>query len=226
MAWDDEWENVFQTQEWGKYPPECLIRFVAGHYYNKDRKTVKILEIGCGTGTNLWYMAREGFDVYGIEGSKTAVERAKKRIEREGLHVNIIQGDIVILPFQEEYFDAVIDGDCLYCNSAEETNIVLSEIKRVLKKDGLFFSRTPTDKMYVGKSFDKVGDAEYKNISDGPLKGKGLARLMSLDRVESMYGKYFKIMSVDKDEQTRDNGNIMVSKWVIVCQCSAGKIGI
>lgn len=219
MSWDDEWENVFKAQEWGKYPPECLIRFVAGNFYSNDRHLVKILEIGCGTGTNLWYMAREGFEVYGIEGSKTAVERAKKRIEGEGLHANIIHGDIVSLPFQEEYFDAVIDGDCLYCNSAEDTNIILSEVKRVLKKDGLFFSRTPTDRMYVGKSFDTVGNTEYKNISDGPLKGKGLARLMSLDRVESMYGKYFIILSVDKDEQTRDNGNIMVSKWVITCQC-------
>lgn len=225
MAWDDEWENVFQTQEWGKYPPECLIRFIAGNYCKKDRKTVKILEIGCGTGTNLWYMAREGFDVYGIEGSKTAVERAKKLIESEGLHANIVQGDIVSLPFQKEYFQAVIDGDCLYCNSVKDTNIALSEVKRVLKKGGLFFSRTPTDKMYIGKSFDTVGDMEYKNISDGPLKGKGLARLLSLDRIESMYGKYFKILSIDKDEQTRDNGNILISKWVIVCRSNAGKIG-
>lgn len=222
MAWDDEWENVFQTQEWGKYPSECLIRFVAGNFYNKERHFVKILEIGCGTGANLWYMAREGFDVYGIDGSKTAVERAKKRIESEGLRANIIHGDIVSLPFQKEYFDAVIDGDCLYCNSAEDTNMLLSKVKRVLKKDGLFFSRTPTDRMYVGKSFDTVGDMEYKNISDGPLKGKGLARLMNLDRIESMYGKYFKILSVDKEEQTRDNGNILVSKWVITCQCIHG----
>jgi len=226
MVWDEKWEKVFQTEEWGKYPPECLIRFIAGNYYNKDRKTVKILEIGCGTGTNLWYMARERFDVYGIEGSKTAVERAIKRIESEGLSANIIQGDILSLPFEKEYFDAVIDSDCLYCNSADDTNIVLSEVKRVLKKDGLFFSRTPTDKMYFGKSFDTVGDMEYKNISDGPLKGKGLARLMNLDRIKSMYGKYIKILSIDKEEHTRDNGNILVSKWVIVCQCTTGKISI
>jgi len=224
MVWDLEWDNVFKKQDWGKYPPECLIRFIAKYYYNSDRKTIKILEVGSGTGTNIWYMAREGFDVYGVEGSMTAVEKAKRRMEGDALHATIIQGDILNLPFQKENFDAVIDGDCLYCNSTEDTNKALSEIKRVLKSGGLFFSRTPTDKMYIGKSYDTVGDAEYKNISDGPLQGKGLARLSNRDMIEAMYGKYFKILSIDREDHTRDNGYILVSKWVIVCQSTSKKV--
>ncbi len=76
------WENIFQNKEWGKYPPIPLVRFVAKNFYNvPNRKEIKILELGFGTGANLWYLAREGFSVYGIEGSKTAVEKAIKRFK-------------------------------------------------------------------------------------------------------------------------------------------------
>jgi tRNA G46 methylase TrmB len=51
-------------QEWGKYPPEHVIRFVARNFYRvPDRKYVHLLEVGCGPGANVWFMAREGFAV-------------------------------------------------------------------------------------------------------------------------------------------------------------------
>ena len=56
------WENIFLQKEWGKYPSIALVRFIASNYYDaQDRNEIKILEIGCGTGANLWYLAREGF---------------------------------------------------------------------------------------------------------------------------------------------------------------------
>ena len=38
------WEKTFRDREWGKYPPEELIRAVCG--YTKDDKTKSVLEIG------------------------------------------------------------------------------------------------------------------------------------------------------------------------------------
>ncbi|EAI6302558.1 SAM-dependent methyltransferase, partial [Campylobacter jejuni] len=76
------WENIFSQKEWGKYPSENLIRFIAKNFYNvKDRSKINILELGLGTGANLWFCAKEGFSVSGIEWSKTGVERFKQRLE-------------------------------------------------------------------------------------------------------------------------------------------------
>ncbi|EJE1584224.1 SAM-dependent methyltransferase [Campylobacter upsaliensis] len=75
------WEEIFSKKEWGKYPSESVIRFIARNFYNvKDRNSIKILELGLGTGANLWFCAREGFKVSGIEWSKTGVERFKARL--------------------------------------------------------------------------------------------------------------------------------------------------
>ena len=54
--WDKGWDKLFSNNEWGKYPGEELIRFIARNYYGvSDRSKVNILEVGCGVGANLWY---------------------------------------------------------------------------------------------------------------------------------------------------------------------------
>lgn len=218
MAWDSVWEDVFKNQEWGKYPGEDLIRFIARNYYKKDRKNTKILEIGCGIGANIWYLAREGFCAYGIDGSKTAIERAKNRLQIENLEANLRLGDIINLPYNDNFFDAVIDIECLYCNSKRDTEIILKEINRVLKKDSLFYGRTFSSEMYMGSSQKEVGYLEYTDISDGPFAGKGFVRLIDEDDIKELYGKYFRIVSIDKLEYTYNNGKIKVSEWIIISQ--------
>ena len=77
-SFDTTWETIHATQEWGKYPAEPVIRFVARNYYNKVRITIKILDFCCGAGSNTWYLAREGFDVYAFDGSVSAVNKVEK----------------------------------------------------------------------------------------------------------------------------------------------------
>ena len=217
-SWDSIWENVFQLNEWGKYPDESFIRFVARNFYKSDRKKTKILEVGCGPGANIWYMAREGFDTYGIDGSPTAIQRAKNRLEKESLKAHLKVGDIVSLPYPDEFFDAVADNECLAHNSIIHMDKILVEIKRVLKKEGLFYSRTFTDQVYLGRTQRKLKDWEYNQVSDGPFAGRGLVRLTTQDGIQSLYGQSLKILSIDKIEYTNNNGAVKISEWVIICQ--------
>src|ERR1700680_3615300 len=97
-SWDPSWEKVFRSRDWGKYPPEELVRFVALNYYSApDRKLIRLLEIGCGTGANVWFMAREGFDVCGIDGSVTAIEKARQRLTGERVQAQLEVGDVAAL---------------------------------------------------------------------------------------------------------------------------------
>ena len=82
-SFDNEWEKIHASQEWGKYPSENVIRFIARNYYSKDRLKTRILDFGCGAGSNTWYLAKEGFDVYAFDGSVSAVEKTKKRLKEE-----------------------------------------------------------------------------------------------------------------------------------------------
>ena len=69
-GWDPIWEEVHRSCEWGQYPPEELIRFVARKFAKADdRGKVQLLELGCAVGANIWFLAREGYSAWGIEGS-------------------------------------------------------------------------------------------------------------------------------------------------------------
>ena len=51
---------------------------MARNYYSAaDRKNIKVCDMGCGSGANTWYLCNEGFDVYGFDGSESAIEQAK-----------------------------------------------------------------------------------------------------------------------------------------------------
>ncbi|ECB9743495.1 class I SAM-dependent methyltransferase [Campylobacter upsaliensis] len=149
------WEEIFSKKEWGKYPSESVIRFIARNFYNtKDRNTIKILELGLGTGANLWFCAREGFKVSGIEWSKTGVERFRARLKEENLSTQIEQieiGDYLekLDNFKDESFDAVIDVASLCCNDREKTRQIFLKAFKKLKVGGKFFS-TALGKGIVG----------------------------------------------------------------------------
>ena len=54
---------------------------------------IKVLEIGCGTGSNIWFLAREGFDVFGLDGSQTAILKTREKLDREQLSAELNVGD-------------------------------------------------------------------------------------------------------------------------------------
>lgn len=218
MSWDQVWEKVFRENEWGKYPDESFIRFVARHFYKLERAQVNILEVGCGPGANIWFMAREGFLPYGIDGAVTAIEKAKARLNREGLKAQLTVGDIIHLPYEDAFFDAVADNECLAHNSRQNVSEILSQIKRVLKPGGLLYSRTFTDQVYVGASRKEVGPLEYTDVSDGPFGGRGFVRLVPRQDIDAIYGKHFKILSVDRRDYSDGNGAVGISEWVIIAQ--------
>lgn len=141
MAFDANWEDIHAAKEWGKYPNEEVIRFTARNFPDrKKRAGIRILDLGCGGGATSWYLAREGFDVYGVDGSPSAIRRASAYLEGDQLTATFSVGDIVNLDFESNSFDAVYDVDVIECNKAADIRTIYKEILRVLKPGGRFFS--------------------------------------------------------------------------------------
>ncbi len=105
MNTHDAWEKIHKEKNLGAYPSEYIIRFIAKNYYNGDRKNTRILDFGCGTGANTWYLAREGFDI-----SESAIEKMLSKFENENLKVHAKVMDGLNLDYEDDFFDAVIDN--------------------------------------------------------------------------------------------------------------------
>ncbi|MED1944687.1 MULTISPECIES: class I SAM-dependent methyltransferase [Brevibacillus] len=217
MTWDPVWEEVFRQQAWGKYPGEDLIRFVARNFYKSEsRKDIKILEVGCGPGANLWYMANEGFQVYGIDGSHTAIEQAQIRLDSEcpNWKGQLFVGDIGTLPFPDEYFDAVIDNGAVTCNSHENSILIYSEMARVAKKQGKLYSRTIAKGSWGDETGEHVGYDAYI-VDEGPLLGKGYIRFTKYEDIEKLVSD-FTIQEVQLLSREYMDIKKTVKEWVII----------
>lgn len=221
MPWDPIWEDVFKSNAWGQYPDLSVIRFVARNFYKvEDRSTIKILELGSGTGANLWYLAREGFDVYGIDGSESGVSRSIEKLSLEGLSASVEVGDINNLfdVYQENYFDAIIDIECLCCNTMLESINILKTANEILKPGGLLLSKTFSNQTFIGENPTIVGEMEYSHVDNGPLSGHGFVRLIDNVGIEEMYLKTFKRVSIDTVEYSLNDNTMKISEWVVVGQ--------
>jgi ubiquinone/menaquinone biosynthesis C-methylase UbiE len=217
MAWDNVWEKVFTTQNWGKYPAEDFIRFIARNFYHlDDRKAIKILEVGCGPGANVWFMAREGFSVYGIDGSKQAIDLARKRLDVEcpGWPGELIVGDICKLPFDDCFFDAVVDNFAISCNSFNDSQLIYQEMSRVCKHNGKLFSMTFATGCWGDKTGQSVGHNSWL-VGEGPMLGKGYTRFTDLDEIPALV-KGFNITGVEKLIRTLENREHEIQDWIIV----------
>lgn len=82
-------------------------------------------------------MNREGFTVYGIDGSETAIKKAEKRLKediQDGKgNYSLYVGDIISLPFEDNFFDAVIDCEVTYANQYSEAKKMFAEMYRVVR---------------------------------------------------------------------------------------------
>lgn len=93
----------------------------------------RICDLGCGDGYASSKLAREGFQVTGIDVSEEMITKARK--QAEGTPTAFIRSDISSIPTPEESFDAV-----MAINSLEWTESplsVLGEIKRILTPEGV-----------------------------------------------------------------------------------------
>lgn len=205
------WEEIFKSREWGKYPPLALVRFIARNYYSApDRKEVKILEIGSGAGANLWYLAREGFTVYGIDCSQTACEIAANRLKAENLDHRIGRievGDYLeaLDGFEDEYFDSVIDVASLGCNSLNKSREIVEKVFAKLKSGGKMFSHAIADGTWGFDAPEIDHHACYP--TEGPLADEGFNRYTSKDDIPLLYQlDNNKVVSVARQELHLDAG--------------------
>lgn len=221
MTWDPVWERVFSSRDWGRYPGEDLIRFVARNFFAvTDRSATRILEVGSGPGANLWFLAREGFAAYGIDGSATAVEMSRCRLDSECAGWSgrpgggeLVTGDIMRLPWPEAYFHAVIDSEAVYCNDFEESRRIYEEMHRVTRTGGKLFARTFACGTWGEGTGRQLGPRRF--IADtGPLAGKGPSRFTALEEIPALLAPW-RVREVNLVTRTVESQAQIIREWII-----------
>ena len=124
----------------------------------------RLLDAGCGTGTNLTFLADYGTP-FGLELFWRGLEFGRRR----GLP-RLTQGSVTALPFASASMDVVVSFDVLYCLHPPEERAAISEMGRVLRPGGALIINVAAMEMLKGDH--SVLGGEVHRYSRGELRRK------------------------------------------------------
>ena len=116
-----------------------ILSLIAG-----QKKTGRLLDIGCGPGLFLHEAKKQGWDAQGVDLSGWAKEYAAKNFE-----VGVFQGTLDEARFPDRHFDAIVMNDVI--EHLEDPKSALREIQRVLKNDGILYISTPDIESFLSR---------------------------------------------------------------------------
>ena len=201
--WDQFWKE-YQTSKAEQYYimlRDKIIRRGMNKAFNKNN--VKILEAGCGFGSNSRMFKKDPrFDVYCLDLSKEAINAVKKEIN------NSYVGDIQNMPFKDNTFDVVFSAGVIehFKNDLQAVN----ELYRVTKKGGIIVTFVPGRyslwqlyKLMMGKkwihgyekNYDPTDKAQaYQILEDAHKNGWLVTGLLYIDPEEPTLHDHFNLV--------------------------------
>jgi len=161
---------------------------------------LRILEIGCGTGMTLTYLAAlsNRYELHGLDFSNTMLSQAGQKRAVLDNPFWIAQGDSFELPFRENVFDVVYSTRFIHQFNHDDKKKIYREMLRVLKPGGLvineFYSRHSKWSLYLR------GLREYPTASQCPSKSevddivggsytKRPIRIVGLRAINNLFGE-------------------------------------
>lgn len=189
--------------------------------YKEELKDGKILDLGCGNGRNLRYIAQKGFKTYGIDISKEALTQLKETLEKEKLKAEIQQGSFYNLPYADKTFDCVVSMSVLQHNDWEGAKRSFAEISRVLKDGGLFLLRVRSTKRSLPEKRKDIRDHGITYIPETGSKAGIILHNYSEEEIRELASKN-SLEIVDMKEETKEGRKEGTSQkeqkghWIVV----------
>ena len=164
-----------------------------------------LIDYGFGSGVNIQHLAKQGYDIEGVDATEGAVRTAKKKLLESNikdLKVNLqsLKENATKLPFSDNSFDyAIIISVISLLGDFDRIHLVLSELNRVLKPRGKIIADVNTNK----SSFAVQGSHIGKNIYVNSGRGKDQEKILCYcpdkeDHFKEIFIQYFNIVNIGR----------------------------
>jgi tellurite methyltransferase len=132
----EEWDEIWKTEEGRAWwlEPEPFVLSLLPRF--KKEGVDRVLDLGFGLGRHSVVLAKQGFDVYGIEPSPAGMEYAVQWAEKEGIALQLIIGEMSALPFDSDSFDLTLAWNVIYHGLADHIRQTIGQLRKCLKPGG------------------------------------------------------------------------------------------
>lgn len=126
-----------ETRPWNSY---WRVFEIAKQSFGSEGQ--RLLDFGCGAGTNSLIFARIGYETYGFDLSPSNVSIAERLAQKYGVteQIHFSVGAAEALDYEDEFFDVIVGVDILHHVQISQA---LAECSRVLKPGGLVIFHEP-----------------------------------------------------------------------------------
>lgn len=134
----------------------------------------RVLDLGCGTGTNCLYLARHGWQAVGVDLALPAIRRARRRAKAAGLSVEFYAADVTRLDFLRPAFDLALDIGCFHALDADGRTRYRDQLGRLLGTG-----------------------AHYMLYAFGPRRGRWMQMGITAEQVQQWFQPDFCLLRVE-----------------------------
>jgi methionine biosynthesis protein MetW len=190
------YKNLYSDQKnSGNLADSLRIRHMAGIINQLNPKESNILDIGCHDGTFLSLVKNKNNNFYGIEASDWGVEKSRKK----GIEVQqFFFDDKASLPYEDNFFDIVVAGEII--EHIFDTDLFLTEIRRVLKLGGKLLISTPNVASLGRRLLLLFGASPLVELSPNEPGSVGHIRYFTFKTLKKILEKHgFKILASRTD---------------------------
>jgi 2-polyprenyl-3-methyl-5-hydroxy-6-metoxy-1,4-benzoquinol methylase len=144
-----QWYETLFENYGQKYDNESFTQGTAGecNFIEKElnfNKSLKILDVGCGTGRHSIELSKRGYSVTGIDLSESQLSKARQKAINNNLKIDFLKQDARNLPFENEFDVAIMicEGGFPLMETDEMNFEILKSVTRSLKGPGKFIFTT------------------------------------------------------------------------------------
>jgi len=196
IRWEKLHQNLAKHNIHTRYPHELLVRWVS---IIKQPPESKVLDIGFGSGRNLEMLADKGYDTYGIEVSKTAINHALKINNKFKLSLFTPPK----LNFPDNFFDLIISLQAIYYNINLE--VIIEEIWRVLKEYGfIYISFYGKNHFWIKNYSNKISPTLIEWSNKHPAKTERGLKLRFFEKKSMLKKLFSKFSNIEVNTYTYD----------------------
>ncbi len=131
----------FEPMYRGGRPPWDIGRAQSAFVELEEKGKIRgsVLDVGCGTGELVLFLASRGHESWGVDGAPTAIAAARAKARERGIKAEFVLGSVFDLEWLGGTFGTVVDSGLFHTVTDKQRVALERSLKAVLRPGGDYF---------------------------------------------------------------------------------------